>query len=55
MGELTLQDEESTKPELIKEGKLQSSCLTLIDLYQNTGIHVAQMLAPSTEGRAGKR
>ncbi len=46
--------EESTKPELIKEGKLQRPCLTLIDLYQNTGIHVVQMLAHSTESSVGK-
>lgn len=45
--------EESTKPGLIKEGKLQRPCLTLIDLYQNTGIHVVQMLAHSAESGAG--
>lgn len=41
--------DESAKPDLIKVGKLQQPCLTLIDLYQNTGIHVVQMLARSTE------
>lgn len=46
--------EESTKPELIKVGKLQRPCLTLIDLYQNTGIHVVQILAHSTEGSVGE-
>lgn len=46
--------EESTKPELIKVGKLQRPCLTLIDLYQNTGIHVGQMLAHSTESGVGE-
>lgn len=46
--------EESTKPELIKAGKLQRPCLTLIDLYQNTGIHVVQMLAQSTETSVGE-
>lgn len=54
MGALTLQDEKSTKPELIKEGELQQPCLTPVDLYQNTGIHVVQMLAHSTEGSVGE-
>lgn len=40
----------STKPELIKVSKLERPCLTLIDLYQNTGIHAVQMLAHSAEG-----
>lgn len=46
--------EESTKPELIKVGKLQRPCLTLIDLYQNSGIHVGQMLAHCTESSVGE-
>lgn len=46
--------EESTKPELIKVGKLQWPCLTLIDLYQNTGIHVGQLLAHCTESGVGE-
>lgn len=40
----------STEPELIKVNKLERLCLTLIDLYQNTGIHAVQMLAHSAEG-----
>lgn len=40
----------STKPELIKVSKLERPCLTLIDLYQNTGIHAVQMLAHFAEG-----
>lgn len=57
IGVLTQQDEKaSTKPQLIKAGKLQRPCLALIDLYQNTGIHVAQMLAcRGQERRRGRR
>lgn len=43
------------KQELIKIGKLLQPCLTLIDLYQNTGIHVGQMLAHSPESSVGKQ
>lgn len=41
--------EESTKPGLIRVSKLQQPCLTLIDLYQNTGIHGGQMQAHFAE------